>query len=178
MPKEGKSGALGFDARRDRTGSRLVRIGALDDKSFVRSLIARSRPDAFICANDHTAAQLLRALHQNDVHVPKDVRVVGFDDVNFATLVSPALTTARQPCKELASAAFHAMLERQVEPNLPPRHMMIMPQLVVRESSGPWCSNDEAAVESSPTERIETRSKATRQRYEVTVVDSTNSTSG
>ena len=155
-----------------------VRIGALDDKSFVRSLIAGRRPDAFICANDHTAAQLLRALHQNDVHVPKDVRVVGFDDVNFATLVSPALTTARQPCKELASAAFHAMLERQVEPSLPPRHMMIMPQLVVRESSGPCPNQNDVALESSPTERIETRSKATRQRYEMTVVDSTNSTSG
>src|ERR1700719_1759608 len=128
-----------------------VRIGALDDKSFVRSLIAGRRPDAFICGNDHTAAQLLRALHQNDVHVPKDVRVVGFDDVNFATLVSPALTTARQPCKELASAAFHAMLERQVEPNLPPRHMMIMPQLVVRESSGPCRNEAEVATESCPT---------------------------
>ena len=117
-------------------------------------------------------------LYQNDVRVPKDVRVVGFDDVNFATLVSPALTTARQPCKELASAAFHAMLERQAEPNLPPRHIMIMPQLVVRESSGPCRNEDEVAVESSPTEGVETRSKATRQRYEVTAVDSANGASG
>jgi DNA-binding LacI/PurR family transcriptional regulator len=138
-----------------------VRIGALDDKSFVRSLVAGRRPDAFICANDHTAALLLRALHQNDVHVPKDVRVVGFDDVNFATLVSPALTTARQPCNELASTAFHAMLERQAEPNLPPRHMMIMPQLVVRESS---CRNaDEAAIGSCPTEGVEIRTNANRR---------------
>jgi DNA-binding LacI/PurR family transcriptional regulator len=138
-----------------------VRIGALDDKSFVRSLVAGRRPDAFICANDHTAALLLRGLHQNEVHVPKDVRVVGFDDVNFATLVSPALTTARQPCKEIASAAFHAMLERQVESNLPPRQMMIMPQLVVRESSGPCRNEAEVATESRPTEGVATRTKAT-----------------
>jgi len=155
-----------------------VHIGALDNKSFVHSLVTGRRPDAFICANDHTAALLLRALHQNDVSVPKDVRVVGFDDVSFAKLVSPALTTARQPCNELAVTAFYAMLERQVEPNLPPRHVMIMPQLVVRESSGPWCSDDEAAVESCPTEGIETRSKATRRRYEVTAADSANGTSG
>ena len=45
----------------------------------------------------------------------KDVRVVGFDDVSFATLVSPALTTARQPCNELAVTAFYAMLEHQAE---------------------------------------------------------------
>jgi LacI family transcriptional regulator len=113
-----------------------VHIGALDNKSFVHSLVTGRRPDAFICANDHTAALLLRALHQNDVRVPKDVRVVGFDDVSFAKLVSPALTTARQPCNELAVTAFYAMLERQAEPNLPPRHIMIMPQLVVRDSSG------------------------------------------
>jgi len=113
-----------------------VRIGELDNKSFVSSLVSGQRPDAFVCANDHTAALLLRALHQNDVYVPKDVRVVGFDDVSFARLVSPGLTTARQPCHELAVTAFYAMLERLATPNLPPRHMMIMPQLVIRESSG------------------------------------------
>jgi DNA-binding LacI/PurR family transcriptional regulator len=154
-----------------------IRIGALDENSFVRSLIAGRLPDAFICANDHTAAQLLRALHQNDVRVPEDVRVVGFDDVKFATLVSPALTTARQPCRELASVAFHAMLDRLAEPNLPPRHITIMPQLVVRESSGPCSNEDKGAVESSPTIG-KTRTKATRPRYEVTASGSVNGTAG
>ena len=133
-----------------------VHIGALEDKSFVRSLIAGQRPDAFVCANDHTAALLLRALHQNDVDVPQDVRVVGFDDVKFATLVSPALTTARQPCHELAVTAFHAMLERQAEPTLPPRHIMIMPRLVVRDSCGA-CDVDEVVSRDSPTEGLGVR---------------------
>jgi DNA-binding LacI/PurR family transcriptional regulator len=122
-----------------------IHIGALDDKSFVLSLLAGQRPDAFICANDHTAARLLRALQQNDVHVPQDIRVVGFDDAKFSTLVSPALTTVRQPCHELAVTAFRAMLERQVEPSLPPRHMMITPQLVVRDSCGAGHDADEVA---------------------------------
>jgi DNA-binding LacI/PurR family transcriptional regulator len=132
-----------------------IHIGALDDKSFVLSLLAGQRPDAFICANDHTAALLLRALQQNDVRVPQDIRVVGFDDAKFATLVSPALTTARQPCHELAVTAFRAMLERQVEPTLPPRHLMIMPQLVVRDSSGACSDADEAASGNRPTEGLE-----------------------
>jgi hypothetical protein len=59
----------------------------------------------------------------------------------------PALTTARQPCNELAVTAFYAMLERQTEPNLPPRHMTIMPQLVVRDSSG---TGGEATSGSAP----------------------------
>jgi DNA-binding LacI/PurR family transcriptional regulator len=113
-----------------------IHVGTVDDRSFVSSLLAGQRPDAFICANDHTAALLQVTLHQNDVRVPQDVRVVGFDDVRFATLVSPALTTVRQPCREIAVTAFHAILERQAEPSLPPRHMMVMPRLVVRDSSG------------------------------------------
>jgi len=71
-------------------------------------------------------------------------------DVSFAKLVSPGLTTARQPCHELAVTAFYEMLERSAAPNLPPRHMMIMPQLVVRESSGACGDADEAANESCP----------------------------
>ena len=131
-----------------------IHIGALDDKSFVLSLLAGQRPDAFICANDHTAARLLRALQQNDVHVPQDIRVVGFDDAKFSTLVSPALTTVRQPCHELAVTAFRAMLERQVEPSLPPRHMMIMPQLVVRDSCGAGHDADEVASGNRSTEGL------------------------
>ncbi|MFZ0710960.1 MAG: substrate-binding domain-containing protein, partial [Terrimicrobiaceae bacterium] len=129
----------------------------LDDKSFVLSLLAGQRPDAFICANDHTAARLLRALQQNDVHVPQDIRVVGFDDAKFSTLVSPALTTVRQPCHELAVTAFRAMLERQVEPGLPPRHMMIMPQLVVRDSCGAGPDADEVESGNSSAERLQIR---------------------
>jgi len=113
-----------------------INIGALDDESFVVSLLTNQRPDAFVCANDHTAALLLRALQQNGVRVPQDVRVVGFDDAKFATLISPSLTTARQPCHQLAIAAFRAMLERQTDPSLPPRHIMIIPQLVIRDSCG------------------------------------------
>ena len=108
-----------------------IHIGALDDKSFVRRLPDGQRPDAFVCANDHTAALLLRTLQQNGVRVPQDVRVVGFDDAKFATLISPSLTTARQPCNQLAIAAFRAMLERQSEPTLPARHIMIRPWFAI-----------------------------------------------
>jgi DNA-binding LacI/PurR family transcriptional regulator len=115
-----------------------VHIGNLDDKGFVRSLTAGSTPDAFVCANDHTAAMLMRALHQNKIRVPDDVRVVGFDDVKFATLVSPPLTTIQQPCRELALTAFRAMLDRQADPSLPARHITLPPRLVVRDSCGAY----------------------------------------
>jgi DNA-binding LacI/PurR family transcriptional regulator len=149
-----------------------VRIGALDDKAFVCTLVAGPRPDAFICANDHTAALLMRTLNQNGIRVPEDVRVVGFDDVKFATLVSPALTTVRQPCHEIAVAAFHAMLERQGEPNLPPRHIMTMPELVVRDSSVGFRNADEEGTRNSPTEGLRFQTNAKRRRSKVTAADS------
>ena len=126
-------------ARHDAAPSRgWVRIGEMTDKRFLRNLTTAPLPDAFLCANDHTAALLLRALHDARVRVPEKVRVTGFDDVKFATLVSPPLTTAQQPCREIALTAFRAMLDRQADPTLPARHLTLPPRLVVRDSCGAY----------------------------------------
>ncbi len=115
-----------------------IHIGAFEDKKFVRSLTGPLQPDAYVCANDHTAAQLLRELHQARLRVPEDVRVVGFDDVKFATLVSPPLTTMQQPCREIALTAFRAMMDRLADATLPACHLSIAPRLVVRDSCGAY----------------------------------------
>lgn len=108
------------------------------DPKFVRSLFVPECPDAILCANDHTAALLMRSLHQLKIAVPEKVRVVGLDDVKFATLVSPALTTVQQPCREIAIAAFQAMRERLADPTLPARQITLAPRLIVRDSCGAY----------------------------------------
>lgn len=115
-----------------------LHIGDFEDKNFVRRMTGPSRPDAFVCANDHTAALLLGALRKSNIRVPEDVRVVGFDDVKFATLVSPALTTIQQPCREIAMRAFRAMLDRLADATLPACHMSLSPRLVIRDSCGAY----------------------------------------
>jgi DNA-binding LacI/PurR family transcriptional regulator len=115
-----------------------VREGDPGDVKFVRHLLVPNRPDAFLCANDHTAALLMRSLAQLKVSVPRDVRVVGMDDVKFATLVSPALTTMQQPCREIAITAFRAMTERLADPTLPARQITLAPRLIVRDSCGAY----------------------------------------
>lgn len=80
----------------------------------------------------------MRSLAANGIKVPRDARVVGFDDAKYATLVSPALTTIHQPCRDLAVIAFRAMLERIAEPMLPARSFALTPRLVVRESCGAY----------------------------------------
>ncbi len=115
-----------------------LHIGDPGDTKFVRKLTAGKQADAFICANDDTAAILMRALEAGGLKVPRDVRVVGFDDAKYATLVSPPLTTIHQPCRDIAVIAFRAMLERIAEPTLPARSLALTPRLVVRESCGAY----------------------------------------
>jgi LacI family transcriptional regulator len=115
----------------------LVLEGNAGDPAFIERLL-RSERDAFIAANDHTAALLLQGLLKRQIDVPRQIRVVGFDDVGFATLVSPALTTIHQPCREIAVCAFQAMVERLNDPTLPARHITVAPRLVVRDSCGAY----------------------------------------
>jgi LacI family transcriptional regulator len=118
--------------------ARWVWHGDPADTKFVRSLVAGRMADAFICANDDTAAVLLRSLEAAGIRVPQDARVVGFDDVKYATLVSPPLTTMHQPCRDIAMVAFRTMVERITDPTLPARNLMLTPSLVIRESCGAY----------------------------------------
>ncbi|MEI7731883.1 MAG: GntR family transcriptional regulator [Verrucomicrobiota bacterium] len=115
-----------------------VRLGDPADLKFVRSLAAGRQADAFICANDHTAAVLMRSLESIGVRVPRDMRVVGFDDVKYAMLLSVPLTTIHQPCRDIAVIAFRTMLHRIAEPTLPAQSLVLTPTLVVRESCGAY----------------------------------------
>lgn len=121
-----------------------VRHGDPSDLKFVRSLTAGNLADALICANDFTAAVLLRSMQSLGIRAPKDFRVVGFDDVKYATLVSPSLTTVHQPCRDIAVIAFRTMLERLAEPSLPARSIYLTPRLVVRESCGAYLPGPKA----------------------------------
>ncbi len=117
---------------------RWLRVGDPAETKFARQLTAGRQADAFICANDHTAAVLLRSLASCGTRVPHDVRVVGFDDAKYATLVSPPLTTIHQPCPGIAAIGLRLMLDRIAEPTLPARSVALTPRLVLRESCGAY----------------------------------------
>jgi DNA-binding LacI/PurR family transcriptional regulator len=102
----------------------------------VRTLMESARPDAIVCANDRTAARLMRTLLRLDFRVPADVRLVGIDDVEYASLLPVPLTTLRQPTRQIGDAAMTAMLERVARKDLPARDILLQAELVVRESCG------------------------------------------
>jgi DNA-binding LacI/PurR family transcriptional regulator len=78
----------------------------------------------------------MRSLLRLDYRVPRDVRLVGIDDVEYASLLPVPLTTLRQPTRQLGDAALTAMLERVARKTLPPRDILLDAELVVRESCG------------------------------------------
>jgi GntR family transcriptional regulator, arabinose operon transcriptional repressor len=108
----------------------------IGDSAEVKRILKETRPDGFVCANDFTAAQLLKTLEGLGVSVPSDVRMVGIDDVKYASLLSVPLTTIHQPCAEIGATAIGAMLDRLRNPTMPPRDLIVNFHLVVRDSCG------------------------------------------
>jgi DNA-binding LacI/PurR family transcriptional regulator len=113
-----------------------VCLGCPDDLPFVKAVIERVRPEAFVCANDHTAANLMHTLDELGIRIPNDVGIVGIDDVRYAQLLRVPLTTLRQPCQYIGAAALRAMLERIAQPDMPARDILLECKLIVRESCG------------------------------------------
>jgi DNA-binding LacI/PurR family transcriptional regulator len=105
------------------------------DAAAVRQLMALT-PEGIVCANDRTAARLMRTLIGLGFHVPEDVRLVGIDDADFAELLPVPLTTLRQPSRQIGDAALAAMLQRIARRDLPTRDILLHCELVVRRSSG------------------------------------------
>ena len=117
-----------------------VYTGDPTDLKFVRSFTQSRQLDAVLCTSDHLAAQLLQSLARLNIRVPQDLRLVGFDDVRFASLLTIPLTTMEQPIRDIAITAFSALRERMTNSTLPPRTLILTPRLVVRESCGAYLS--------------------------------------
>ena len=97
-----------------------------------------ARPTALITYNDLMAAGAMLASRAWGLRVPEDLSLIGHDDIPMAALLSPALTTVRQPMQELGSRAF-AMLARHLQGIVAasPTIVSLRPQLIVRASTAP-----------------------------------------
>jgi len=102
----------------------------------VHTLVAGKQvPTAILCANDLVALGAISALEQAGMSVPKDVSVVGFDDIIFARLARPPLTTSAVPRQELGKLAFE-MLSKMMRLKRPKGEIRrLIPTLVVRDSA-------------------------------------------
>jgi LacI family transcriptional regulator, repressor for deo operon, udp, cdd, tsx, nupC, and nupG len=102
-----------------------------------QDLVARStRPTAVFCTSDEMAIGLMRTLFSAGLRVPEDISVAGFDDIEFAAVAEPPLTTIHQPRRELGQAAASALIELlQGRPS--PKRIRLETELVIRDSVAP-----------------------------------------
>jgi DNA-binding LacI/PurR family transcriptional regulator len=99
-----------------------------------RLLSMEPMPTAVFCYNDMTALGVLAEAALQGISVPKDLSVVGFDDIFFASYLNPPLTTVRQPMKDLGRRAMQLLLAllRKEETE---RTILVEGELVVRSST-------------------------------------------
>jgi DNA-binding LacI/PurR family transcriptional regulator len=110
--------------------------GSPVDEAFVKRLLSEAKPEGIVCANDLTAARLMQTLQGQGVAIPEEVRIVGIDDVKYASLLSVPLTTVHQDCPGIGALAMATMLERIEHPELPIRDVDAPIWLVERRSCG------------------------------------------
>jgi len=92
---------------------------------------------AIFVANDQMALGVLRALHERGREIPREVSIVGFDDIPEAQYFTPPLTTVRQDFGEMGRSSLRLLLELMQETGQPPQRVTIAPELVVRRSTAP-----------------------------------------
>ncbi len=113
----------------------------LDEKHIVMyyediEFALKKNPDAdgIFAGSDLIAAQVIQICHKMGIKVPTDVKVVGFDDVNIASLTNPTISTIRQPMKEMAQIAVD-LLRKSIAGEIVPEKTVMPVQFIEREST-------------------------------------------
>ncbi|RLE35015.1 LacI family transcriptional regulator [Candidatus Acetothermia bacterium] len=94
----------------------------------------RNPPTAVLCSNDLMAVGVLSYLHKQGVEVPSEISVVGCDDIDVASSLSPPLTTVSQPIYELGVTAAQMMLQYTSTNEVPP-NSILHAKLIIRNST-------------------------------------------
>lgn len=105
-------------------------------KCMQKFLKIRERPSAIFAANDVIALGAILAIREAKLKIPEEIAIVGFDDIELASVVSPRLTTIAQPKEEGGRIAASLLLQR-INKTGPrePQKILLEPRLVVREST-------------------------------------------
>ncbi len=104
------------------------------ERGLLKLLAQPDLPTAVFTRSDELAAGALRAARQQGLHVPAELSIVGHDDVPFAKLAEPPLTTVRVNCLELGNRATETLLALIHRPQSCPEAQVVQTELVVRHS--------------------------------------------
>ncbi|MFD0961051.1 LacI family DNA-binding transcriptional regulator [Paenibacillus chungangensis] len=104
-------------------------------KQLTRQLLqSKPWPTAILASNDMLAFGVMNELINHGIRVPEEMSVVGFDNLEFAEIVAPALTTIEQPKQEMGAIACRMLIDLLNNADNQPGEIMLQPQLVERKS--------------------------------------------
>jgi LacI family repressor for deo operon, udp, cdd, tsx, nupC, and nupG len=103
--------------------------------AVVQILSTGARPDAFFCASDVYAAAVIKACGRVGLKVPRDIMVVGFDNIEIASMINPTITTVNQPRYQLGFSGCSLLMELINNPKCAVRNILLETELIVREST-------------------------------------------
>ena len=93
------------------------------------------RPQAVFTGNDAMAVGVYQALYQAELQVPQDIAVIGYDDIELASFMTPPLTTIHQPKDELGELAIDVLIHRISDPTQQQQRLQLTPVLMERGSA-------------------------------------------
>lgn len=104
--------------------------------AFSELYALKDRPTAIVCSNDMTAIGVMRQAYEQNIRIPDDLSVVGFDDIHLTEFTIPPLTTVQMSQQELARIAFQALLNEVDDPQSnKSRQYELTTSLVLRRST-------------------------------------------
>ncbi|GGG96786.1 LacI family DNA-binding transcriptional regulator [Silvibacterium dinghuense] len=104
--------------------------------AMLRLLGKQHKPTAVLTSNDMTAIGAIGALSEHGLKVPRDISIIGFDDIALSAFTQPALTTVRLSRQEIAKVAFRALYHNRDDAAAEGAEYMIQPLLIERKSTG------------------------------------------
>ncbi|QXB76819.1 ribose operon transcriptional repressor RbsR [Enterobacter asburiae] len=103
-------------------------------EAMQKLLTQKPRPKAVFIGNDAMAFGAYQALYQAGLRVPDDMAVIGYDDIELASYMTPPLTTIHQPKDELGELAIDVLIHRMAQPTLQQQRLQLTPVLMERGS--------------------------------------------
>jgi LacI family transcriptional regulator, repressor for deo operon, udp, cdd, tsx, nupC, and nupG len=97
----------------------------------------KQRPTAVFCFSDDMAIGAMSVLREYGFNIPQDISVMGFDDIRYAKLMSPALTTIHQPLEDIGKACTQLLLQQLAGKLSEATYIELPYTLMVRQSTGP-----------------------------------------
>jgi len=124
------------------SNARLVGIGERTIPGAIgatrRLLDHPRRPSAIFCANDEMAIGCMHAVKAAGLEVPQDLSIAGFDDIRYAAIIDPPLTTVRQPAREIGERVIYLLLcEIEGGHGRKAKAEIVPHELVIRQSVAP-----------------------------------------